>query len=314
MSVSAATAVSARRVGLPSQRWLGLAPGWWFVLPALAVIGVFFLLPAVATLALSVTDFDIYALADLRNMRFVGFDNFRRILAGEQADLFWQALANTCYFVLIGGPLSVAVSLGFALLLESKLTRMKGLLRVIFFAPVVTTLVAVSITWRYLYDRDNGLINNALETLGLTRIDWLGDPRWAMPSIILLAVWKNFGYNMVIFLAGLQSIPGELYEAAALDGASPWRRFWHVTLPALGPTFLFVGVTTMIGYFQLFAEPYVMTRGGPENSTYSLVLLMYEEGFRWWRLGAASAVAVVLFVITLAAAMAQIAVQRRAAA
>lgn len=314
MSVSAATAVSARRVGLPSQRWLGLAPGWWFVLPALAVIGVFFLLPAVATLALSVTDFDIYALADLRNMRFVGFDNFRRILAGEQADLFWQALANTCYFVLIGGPLSVAVSLGFALLLESKLTRMKGLLRVIFFAPVVTTLVAVSITWRYLYDRDNGLINNVLETLGLTRIDWLGDPRWAMPSIILLAVWKNFGYNMVIFLAGLQSIPGELYEAAALDGASPWRRFWHVTLPALGPTFLFVGVTTMIGYFQLFAEPYVMTRGGPENSTYSLVLLMYEEGFRWWRLGAASAVAVVLFVITLAAAMAQIAVQRRAAA
>lgn len=314
MSVSAATAVSARRVGLPSQRWLGLAPGWWFVLPALAVIGVFFLLPAVATLALSVTDFDIYALADLRNMRFVGFDNFRRILAGEQADLFWQALANTCYFVLIGGPLSVAVSLGFALLLESKLTRMKGLLRVIFFAPVVTTLVAVSITWRYLYDRDNGLINNVLETLGLTRIDWLGDPRWAMSSIILLAVWKNFGYNMVIFLAGLQSIPGELYEAAALDGASPWRRFWHVTLPALGPTFLFVGVTTMIGYFQLFAEPYVMTRGGPENSTYSLVLLMYEEGFRWWRLGAASAVAVVLFVITLAAAMAQIAVQRRAAA
>ncbi|MCA9235637.1 MAG: sugar ABC transporter permease [Planctomycetales bacterium] len=293
---------------------LGLAPGWWFTAPALAIVTLFFLVPALASFVLSVTDFDIYALADLRNLRFVGLDNFRRILVGEQSELFWTALGNTCFFVFVGGPLSVAVSLGFALLLEAKLTRYKGALRVVFFAPVVTTLVAVSITWRYLYDVRGGLMNHALESFGIEPVNWLGDPHWAMPAIILMAVWKNFGYNMVILLAGMQSIPDELYEAASLDGAGSWRRFWHVTLPALGPTFAFVGVTTMIGYFQLFAEPYVMTRGGPENSTYSLVLLMYEEGFRWWRLGAASAVAVVLFAITLVAAFGQLALQRRAAA
>jgi len=130
-------------------------------------------------------------------------------------------------------------------------------------------------------------------------VDWLGNPRWAMPAIILLAVWKNFGYNMLIFIAGLQAIPEDLYEAAHLDGAGPWRRFIHITVPMLGPTLLFVALVTMIGYFQLFAEPYVMTRGGPLQSTTSMVLLMYEEGFRWWRMGNAAAVAFVLFGLTL---------------
>ncbi len=142
--------------------------------------------------------------------------------------------------------------------------------------------------------------------MGLGPIDWLGDPHWAMPAIILLAVWKNFGYNMLIFVAGLQVIPEELYEAAAMDGAGAWARFRHVTLPGLAPVFLFVGVTTMIGYFQLFAEPYVMTQGGPLGATRSVVLFMYEEGFRWWRMGMASAVAVLLLLITLAGALIQL--------
>ena len=284
--------------------------GAWFAAPALAIIGLFFLLPIAAALVLSLTDFDIYALAHWRNLRFVAFDNYVQIL---RTDRFWTALVNTLYFVLIGGPLSVAASLGAALLLESKLTRFKTLWRTIFFAPVVTTLVAAAVVWRYLYHTKYGLINHGLGWLGVEPIDWMGDPCWSMPAIILLGVWKNFGYNMVIFMAGLASIPEELYEAARLDGARPARQFWHVTLPMLAPTFLFVSVTTMIGYFQLFAEPYVMTRGGPEDSTYSLVMFMYEQGFRWWRLGMASAIAVVLFLLTLVATIVQIRLQRRLA-
>jgi multiple sugar transport system permease protein len=185
--------------------------------------------------------------------------------------------------------------------------------RTIFFAPVVTTLVASAIVWRYLYHTNYGLINYLLSWIGVSPIDWMGDPRWAMPAIILLSVWKTFGYNMVIFMAGLSSIPAELYEAAEVDGAGRWSRFRHVTLPMLAPTFLFVGVTTMIGNFQIFAEPYVMTRGGPERSTYTVVMLMYEQGFQWWRLGLASAIAFVLFAIMLAATLVQIRLQRRMA-
>jgi multiple sugar transport system permease protein len=314
--------------GVDARIW-GVPAGWWFVAPALAIIALFFLLPIAASLLLSLTDFDLYALADWNNLRFVGLENYRRLLA---TDRFWTALGNTLYFVGVGGPLSVAASLGAALLLESKFTRCKTLWRTIFFAPVVTTLVAVAIVWRYLYHTRyglinhalgsiSGLINGALDWVGLDAltvdfkpIDWMGDPRWAMPAIILLAVWKNFGYNMVIFMAGLQSIPRELYEAAEVDGAGPWRRFRHITLPMLAPTFLFVGVTTMIGFFQIFAEPYVMTQGGPLDSTYTMVMLMYEQGFRWWRLGLASSIAFMLFLITLAATVVQLRLQRRAAA
>jgi multiple sugar transport system permease protein len=154
-------------------------------------------------------------------------------------------------------------------------------------------------------------LNHILGWIGLGPVDWLGDPHWSMPAIILLAVWRSFGYNMLIFIAGLQSIPEELYEAAAIDGAGPWRRFLHVTVPGLAPTFLFVGVTTMILCFQIFAEPYVMTAGGPLRSTTSIVLLMYDEGFRWWRMGAAAAISFLLFLITLAATLVQMRVQGR---
>jgi multiple sugar transport system permease protein len=168
-----------------------------------------------------------------------------------------------------------------------------------FFLPVVTTLVAVAVVWRYIYHPRFGLLNYGLSFVGIGPIDWLGDPRWAMPAIILMAVWKNFGFNMVIFIAGLENIPARLYEAASIDGARPGRQFLHITLPMLAPTFVFVAVITLIGYFQLFAEPYVMTQGGPAHSTLSIVLLMYQEGFRWWNMGYAAAVAFVLFAIIL---------------
>ncbi|HMB42250.1 MAG TPA: sugar ABC transporter permease, partial [Luteimonas sp.] len=211
--------------------------------------------------------------------------------------LFWKALGNTLYFVVVGVPLSIAMSLGAALLLHSKLGWFKPFFRTAYFAPVVTTVVAVAVIWRYLFHTQYGLVNWGLAFLGVNPIDWLGDPHWAMPTIILFAVWKNFGYNMIIFLAGLQAIPEDLYEAARIDGASRWRQFQHVTLPMLGPTLVLVGILTLAGYFQLFAEPYVMTQGGPLQTTVSVLYLMYEQGFKWWNLGNASAVAFILFVL-----------------
>jgi len=280
---------------------------WVLLAPALLLIGFFFLLPVAAAAILSFTDFDIYAVGDPANTRWIGLANYATLLVQP---VFWRALANTCYFALVGGPLSVLVALGAALMVNARVVRYKSLFRTIYFAPFVTTLVAVALVWRYLYHPQYGLLNYALGAIGLGPIDWLGDPRWAMPAIIGLAVWKNFGYSMLILIAGLQSIPQELYEAAELDGAGDWTRFRYVTLPLLRPALVFVGVITTIGYLQLFAEPYVMTQGGPLRSTTSLVLLMYEEAFRWWRIGYGSAIAFVLFVIVLVATLLQLRLQR----
>ena len=272
----------------------GSLAGWIFAAPALIVIGVFFGLPVLSALALSLTDFDLYALADPHNLRFNGLGNYIDLL---QTPMFWKSLWNTTYFVVVGVPLSIAVSLGAALLLNAPAARFRPLFRTALFAPVVTTVVAVAVIWRYLFHTRYGLVNWGLSWVGIDPVDWLGDPTWAMPTIILFAVWKNFGYNMIIFLAGLQSIPEDLYEAARIDGASRWAQFRHVTLPQLGPVLLLVGILTMAGYFQLFAEPYVMTQGGPLESTKSVLYLMYEEGFKWWNLGNASAVAFLLFIL-----------------
>ena len=309
-------APAAEAVAAPRRRGRFRAPGednpaaWAFLAPALVLIGLFFFLPVVAALILSFTDFDIYAIGDSGNARWVGLRNYAQLL---ETPLFWQALKNTFYFALVGGPLSIATSLAAALLLNNKLIRFKGFFRTIYFAPFVTTLVAVAIVWRYLYHTRYGLLNYVLGAFGVGPVDWLGDPRWAMPAIILMAVWKSFGYNMLIFIAGLQAIPEELYEAARIDGAGALQRFRHVTLPQLAPTLVFVAVITMIGYFQLFVEPYVMTMGGPLRSTTSVVLLMYEEGFRWWRMGFAAAVAFVLFVVILLATLVQLRLQRKEA-
>jgi multiple sugar transport system permease protein len=276
---------------------------WWFVGPALCVIGIFFLLPVFTALALSITDFDIYALADWRNLRLVGLRNYAELLGSA---LFWRALGNTLYFVVLGVPLSIAVSLGTALLLHSRVVRFRAFFRTALFAPVVTTLVAAAVVWRYLFNTRYGWLNYTLGSIGISPIDWLGDPHWAMPAIIVFAIWKNFGYNMIILLAGLQAIPADLYEAARIDGASIWRQLRHVTLPMLSPLLLMVGIMTVAGYFQLFAEPYVMTQGGPLQSTVSVLYLMYEEGFKWWNLGTASAVAFVLFLVIFGVTTAQL--------
>jgi multiple sugar transport system permease protein len=287
---------------LTLYQFRGMAPerghaGYGFVAPAFFIILVFFFVPLTGALLLGFTDFDIYALGDLAYLRFIGIDNYTRL---ARDPLFWKALLNTIVFVVSAGPLTVLPALGLALLLHARVTRFRGFFRTALFLPVVTTVVAVAVVWRYLYHPEYGPMAAVLGVFGVEPIDWLGDPHWALPAIILMAVWKNFGYSMVVFLAGLHAIPGQLYEAARIDGANAWQQFRHITLPLLAPTALFVAVLTLVGYLQLFAEPYVMTQGGPSQSTLSVVLLMYEEGFRWWNMGYAAAVAFLLFGIIVA--------------
>jgi multiple sugar transport system permease protein len=281
---------------------------YFFIAPALVTLLVFFFMPVLAAFVMSFSDFDIYSLGNLQRARFIWFSNYIYLL---QDPMFWKALVNTFYFVLIGGPLTIAVALFAAIGLNSPLLKMKSAFRLAFFMPVVTTLVAVATVWRYLYHPRFGPINYLLTKLGLPAIDWLGDPTWAMPALIILAVWKNFGYHTMIFLAGLQTIPDYLYEAARLDGAGWWRQFLHVTLPQLAPTTFFVTIMTIIGYFQFFAEPYIITQGGPVNSTLSIVLYLYRQGFRWWKMGYASAIAFVLFVVVFAFAMIQLGINKK---
>jgi multiple sugar transport system permease protein len=278
------------------------------LLPAMTLITVFYLVPVAGAVVLSATDFDIYSIGDASATRFIAVGNYRDLLSNA---LFWRALTNTLYYSLVGGPLTILVALAAALLLNSKLARFKPLFRTIYFAPVVTTIVAVAVVFRFLYHARVGLLNRILDLAGIAPIDWLGDPRWAMPALILFAIWKNFGYAAVIFVAGLQNVPEELYEAARIDGAGPVRQFRHVTLPELGPTFVFVGVITAIGFLQAFAEPYVLTpEGGPLNATLTIVMLMYREGFRWWNMGYAAAVAFVLFALVLLGTLAQRLIRR----
>ena len=281
---------------------------WGFVAPALIALAIFFVVPVVSSLLLSLTDFDIYALADLSNLRWIGLENYTRLLGNP---LFWQAMKNTVLFAVIGVPLSIAASLGAALLLNARTVKWRPMWRVIFFAPFVTTLVATAVLWNYLLNTRYGVINWALTSIGLPAVDWLGDPATSIPAILLFVVWKTFGYNMLIFLAVLQTVPDELHEAARIDGAGPWSRLRHVTLPAIAPTLLLVSIISVAGFFQLFAEPYVMTQGGPAQSTVTVLYFMYEEGFKWWNLGSASAVAFVLFVCIFAVTMLQLAVSRR---
>lgn len=284
---------------------------WGFVAPALIAIGLFFAIPVIAALLLSLTDFDIYALADLRNLRFVGLDNYMNLFGNP---LFWGAMKNTGLFALIGVPASVGASLAAALLLNARIVRWRPIWRVAFFAPYVTTLVATAVLWNYLLHTRYGVLNWALSGIGIPPVDWLGSPATSIPAILIFVVWKTFGYNMLIFLAVLQTVPDELHEAARIDGAGAWTRFRHVTLPAIAPTLLLVSIISVAGFFQLFAEPYVMTQGGPVQSTVTVLYFMYEEGFKWWNLGSASAVAFVLFLCILAVTLVQLAVARRVGA
>lgn len=282
--------------------------GWWFSGPALFAIGLFFFVPALASLLLSLTDFDIYALADIGNLRFVGLANYTALLDNP---LFWNAMGNSLWFVVVGVPLIVALSLTAAVLVNARTVVWKPFWRVALFAPYVTTLVATAVVWKYLLHTRYGLVNYVLGAIGIAPVDWLGDPHASLPAILIFVAWKSFGYGMIIFLAALQTVPKELDEAARVDGASTWMRFRHVTVPAIAPAILLVAVLTITAMFQLFAEPYVMTQGGPAQSTVTALYFMYEEGFKWWNLGSGAAVAFLLFLAILAVTLIPLAYARR---
>lgn len=288
----------------------GYTAAYFFLAPAIISIFVFFFIPVIAAFIISFTDFDIYSLGSYSNLRFIGLKNYSDLLSSE---LFWISLKNTFYFVIVASPLSIAVSLGAALILNSKLVKFKAIFRTAYFIPVVTTLVAVAIIWRFIYHPRFGILNYLLNFFSINPVDWLGDPFWAMPSIILMSIWKNFGYNMIIFIAGLQNIPEYLYEAAVLEGANGWQQFKKITIPMLAPTTIFISIITMIGNFQIFAEPYVMTQGGPLNKTLSVVQYMYHEGFRWWNMGYSASIAFVLFIIIFTGTMIQLKIQKQSA-
>ena len=281
---------------------------WVFVAPVLTIIVVVFLAPTLLALALSVTDYDIYALADPANLDIVGLRNFTQLLT---TPLFWRALGNTALFAVLGVPMAIGTSLLAALLLNDATVRWKPLWRVLLFAPFVTSIVATAVVWRYLLDTRYGLLNYALRAFGLGPVDWLGDPHASIPAILIFITWKIFGYNMIVFTAALSVVPTQLMEAARLDGASRWERFRDVTLPAIGPTLLLTSVMSVAGFLQLFAEPYIMTMGGPAQSTVTIMYFMFDEGFKWWNLGQASAVAFVLFLMILAVTLIQTRYARR---
>jgi multiple sugar transport system permease protein len=275
-----------------AQKWRRAVTGWSFAAPFTVLFVVFMALPVLASLVLSVTDL---RSTDLRNpfaVNFVGIDNFTRLFSDE---LFLKSAANTAIFVVIGVPLTMVLALAAASALNSGLIRFKALFRVGFYLPVVTSIVAIAVVWRFLLDPEAGLVDNLLRVVGIEGPNWLGNTSTALPSLIVMAAWRNFGFLMVIFLAGLQGIPQHLYEAATLDGAGRWQQFRHVTVPLLRPTLLFGAVMTSIGFLQLFEEPFVMTQGGPLNSTLSVSYHIYNQ-FGFGNYGYAAAISYVLFV------------------
>ncbi|RJP65822.1 MAG: sugar ABC transporter permease [Ignavibacteriales bacterium] len=217
-------------------------------------------------------------------MEFIGLQNFYRLFNDNQ---FFRSLLNTITFLLIHIPLQIAVALFFAVMLNQKV-KFIGFFRAAYFLPVIVSGVVVTILWQQLYGYETGLFNRVLSAVGLGKVGWLVDPNYAMPSIAIMATWKNVGLYIVLFLVGLQTVPTHLYEAAELEGASALQRFWYVTLPMINPTVMLVIILSTIGGFSLFIEPYVMTSGGPLSSTLSAVLYIYKQGFFYYHMGYAA--------------------------
>jgi len=265
------------------ERWAYL-----FLLPQYLGLLCFIVGPVLATLFLSFSEWNLVAPP-----QWIGLENYRVSFEGA---VFWQTWGNTLYYVVATVTGSIILSLALALALNEKL-RGVTIYRGIYFLPVVTSAVAVSMVWRWLYQPDFGLFNALLSAVGLPTLPWLNSLRWAMPSVIIMSIWQTVGYNMVIFLAGLQGISDQFYEAAEIDGANVWQRFRHITLPLLSPTTFFILVTATIGAFQAFNQIYIMTNGGPANATRVVLLHIYILAFRLFKIGEASAVSWVLFLI-----------------
>ncbi len=269
-----------------------------FIAPAIILFSVFVLIPVIASFFLSFTKYNT-----LSAPRWVGLDNYYQILF--QDPRFWKALCNTTIYVVGVVPVGICVSLLLAVAIDRKI-KFKNFYKSIFFMPVVTSIVAVSVIWKWLFAGEKyGLINHWLMKMGINPVDWLMSPTWTLPAIMIMSIWAGLGYNMILLLAGLQTIPRTFYETADIDGATGWYKFWHITLPLLRPTLLFVVIMSMINSFQLFEQVYIMTSGTGEgvggvlDSALSLVAYLYERGFQRFEMGYASAIAYILFAIIL---------------
>jgi multiple sugar transport system permease protein len=313
-----------RSLGTERRRWpiaVGRPWGRWrpdrqweaylFLLPSFAGFVIFIAGPVLAALALSFVRWNLIGAP-----AFIGPSNYVELLTRDT--IFQKAFWNTIYFTVTIVPLQLALGLALAVALNQGLRGMK-LYRVIYFMPVVSSVVAAALVFQWMFNRDFGVVSALIWRLGewtglpISPPDWLNSTVWAKPAIVILTVWKNVGFTMVIYLAGLQAVPEELYDAARVDGASAWQRFRRVTLPLISPTTFFLLVIQMIGAFQLFSEPYVMSqgKGGPAQATLTLVFYIYQNAFQYGRMGKAAAIAWVLFAFIFVCTIIQNRLQRR---
>ncbi|WP_309104062.1 sugar ABC transporter permease [Microbacterium sp.] len=262
-----------------------------FALPFVASFALFMLYPLLSSLIMSFTDFTSRDISTPFGVDFVGLEQYAALFQDAQ---FTRSLLNTLYFVGVGIPLTMAVAMVLAVALNNGITRFRTAFRVGFYAPVITSIVAIAVVWRFILQPD-GLLNIVLGGVGIQGPDWLNDPAWAMPAMILMAVWRNMGTLMIIFLAGLQTIPQDVMEAAEVDGAGAWRRFTRITLPLMRPTMLLGAILLSVGFLQFFEEPFVMTKGGPLSSTLSISYFTYNE-FGFGNYATASAASYILFI------------------
>ncbi|OLT00342.1 ABC transporter substrate-binding protein [Pseudonocardia sp. CNS-004] len=273
-----------------------------FLAPSTSGFLLFTLIPLVGSLVIS-----FFAWPVLGRRRFVGLDNFVELLTDP---IFHRVMLNTLVFVLVYVPLNVVVSLGLALWISPRI-RGRGLYRLLFFIPTVTPMIANALVWRLLYQPGGPIDQGFQAVFGMPSPNFLGDNRWAMAAVILMSVWQGFGYNMLVFSAGLDAIPQSLHEAASIDGAGPLRRFWSVTLPMLSPSMFFAMIMTLITSFQVFVQPYALTAGGPGVATETMVLHLYREGFVQFDLGTASTIGWFLFMIIMLVTALQFLGQKR---
>ncbi len=298
----AQAAILGRKGASPLRRQETLA-GYLFLLPNILGFLIFSSVPVLVTFSISLLDWDL-----IRAPRFVGIDNYVKLLTGDP--IFVKVLVNTGYYVAGTVPAGVILSLMLALAMNSNV-RGISFFRAVFFIPVISASVAVAMMWRWIFNTDYGLLNLWFTTVGLPRIPWLSSTAWAMPALIIMAVWKSLGFNMVIFLAGLQGISAQLYEAASIDGANRWHRFRYITVPMLAPTTFFVLIISVIGSFQVFDLAFVLTRGGPGDATNTMVMYIYNQAFQFFHMGYAAAIAWVLFAIIFLITLAQTQLQKR---
>lgn len=278
--------VKAKKGALQKQNLMGQI----FVSPPVILFLVFTLLPIIVAIVLSFTDYDV-----INPPKFIAINNFKKMISD---DFFWIALRNTCYYTLLYVPLGLLLALGAAMFLNVR-KKTTGLFRTLFYLPVLSSTVATANLWYWILNPELGLLNGLLRIFGIRGPAWIYNSNTAMYAIVMMSLWAGFGGNMLIFLAGLKGIPETYYEAAAIDGANCWQRFFYITIPSLSNTIFFVSTMLIIGTFQVFDQAFVLTKGGPGNATITLVYYIYNSGFKNLDMGYASSMSLILFMIIL---------------